>query len=121
MLGTVVFAVLMFVLPSFAVKGYLLKKEEIIVHGMMGTREVKEVKEYHFPGGMITESVTVEGMEGIKGKKHTNITLLTDEGMMIYNIDHNNKQYFKMVMPYDVIGSLGAASFAAFLDGIVII
>ena len=121
----VIFTALIFLIltPALAVKGYLLEKTVVTESTMMmggGMKEVKEVKEYVFPEGMVTEEVVVEGMEGMKGSKSTQISIYTKEGMVVYNVNHIKKQYFKIVFPYEALGHLFAAGLPFLFEGLII-
>ena len=126
MAGVLVTALfVLIVAPALAVKGYLVEKTVVTEHTMMmgggmEAKEVKEVKEYIFPDGMVTEEVVVKGMEGRKGNKSTQISLYTKEGMVVYNVDHNQKQYFKIVFPYDALSQLFAAGMPLLFEGLII-
>ena len=108
MAGVVALLFLAFLaLPALAVKGYLIEKTITTSVWGEGTKEVKEEKEYILPNASITETKLIQGMPG-KRSRSTSIAIMTKEGVIIYDIDHDKKQYLRMVIPYDFFGNMAS-------------
>ena len=106
MAGVVALMFMVFMaLPALAVKGYLIEKTITTATPGGGVKEASEEKEYILPNASITETKLLQGIPG-KRSRSTSIAIMTKEGIIIYDIDHDKKQYLRMVLPYDAFGSI---------------